>query len=357
MLDAAEFFILGFDGETPSHELLTFIKKRPLGALILFKRNISSLEQVIELNASIINAQINRPPIICVDQEGGRVARLRGICTDIPPLKELCPLLEKDQRRAFRIGAMMGRELCALGINLNFAPVCDIALEQNAHDIIGDRSFSADPQLVAHLAAEMIRGMQASGVAACAKHFPGHGSTRIDSHMALPRVDTSLAELTNREIIPFKAAISAGVATMMTAHIMLPALDNDYPATMSNPIINKLLRQHLAFEGVVISDDLDMKAVSDHFSLADILEKSLEASVDMFIIGNNWPKAMTAINMLNDMIKTNLALKTKLLAAQKRINTLRERYIGKALAPKKEEAQAIIRSAPHLALLDTFIAS
>ncbi len=352
---ATELFIAGFDGTHISPALNSFLARNRLGGVILFKRNLESLEQIIELNAQLINANIDNPPLISVDQEGGRVARLRGICSDVPPMRSISRQLLKDPQLAFRLGAMMGRELAALGFNLNFAPVCDIALSQADDDIIGDRAFSDQAETVALLAQHVIQGLQASGVAACAKHFPGHGATKTDSHLELPQLDTDVHSLKTRELIPFKAAISVEVASIMTAHIINLALDKKWPATMSHAIISGLLREEMAYQGLIISDDLDMKAVADHYDLEEIIEMSLLASVDMFIVGNNWPKTETAIELCQKLIERSPVLKTKAQQAQQRINKLRARYIGKALAPDLAYAKKIIRSKPHLDLLKTCV--
>ncbi len=352
MREASELFILGFDGLSLSNKIERFLTEHSLGGLILFKRNIESLPQLIELNASIINQCAHFVPLISVDQEGGRVARLRGLCTDVPPLAKLSPTLIKNPQLSYRLGAMMGRELVALGFHLNFAPVCDSAVDQQHNDIIGDRSFSHDAEIVGLLAGQFINGMQASGLAASAKHFPGHGATVVDSHFELPTVFTDAELLRKRELIPFKSAIKNNVATIMTAHIIAKALDETMPATMSKTIIDGLLRQEMGFNNVVISDDLDMKAVADNYSLRDIIEKSLLASVDMFIIGNNWEKSEEAIAITQDLINKNDAIKEKVMLSLERIRALRSRYIGAPLAPSLEYAQSLVRCVPHLDLVE-----
>lgn len=348
---ASELFVVGFDGLSLPKKVSTFISEQNLGGLILFKRNIESLEQVVRLNTEIINTNDSYAPLISVDQEGGRVARLRGICTDIAPLRELSAQFLEDPHHAYRLGASMGRELVALGFHLNFAPVCDIAIDQSHNDIIGDRSFSHEAKTVAKLIAPFIEGIQSSGLAACAKHFPGHGSTVLDSHFVLPTVVTDQNTMRERELLPFKNAIKAQVATIMTAHIIAKGFDENYPATMSPHIIDQLLRQELEYDKVVISDDLDMKAVADHYDLAEIIERSLLASVDMFIIGNNWDKSEEAIAITENLIQKNEHIRQKAIKSIARIEKLRARYVGKALAPSLEYARSIVRCAPHLELI------
>lgn len=347
---AHQFFIAGLDRTTLSERERSLIVNQ-LGGVILFKRNIESLEQVVELNSSIINTNPDHPPLISVDQEGGRVARLRGICTDVPPLLELSSAFRKDETLSYRLGAMQARELVALGFQLNFAPVCDV-LSNSDNEVIGDRAFSKDSLEVARWAMQYIKGLQGAGVAGCAKHFPGHGRTAIDSHLALPVIDTSLEDLHATELVPFKAAIEADVATIMTAHIITKPLDT-VPATLSEKTLSQLLRRQLGFTNVIISDDLDMKAVADHYALKDILEQAVMAGVDMFIIGNNLDKTVDAIAILQNLIDTDEKIRTQLMAAQARITTLRTRYVGKPLAPDLVAAQAMVRSRPHLELVSS----
>lgn len=350
-VSASELFIFGFDGYGLSPALKKYIANTPVGGVILFKRNIESLEQVVSLNTEITKAHDSHVPLISVDQEGGRVARLRNIATDIPPLARLREAFLKDPNLAYRLGALMGRELVALGFHLNFAPVCDVAINQNNEDIIGDRAFSHDAQEAATLAAKYIEGMQGAGLAGSAKHFPGHGATCTDSHFFLPRVETSKELFDERELMPFKAAIKSGVATIMTAHIMALSYDTKAPATLSEKVIAQLLRRELNFNNVVISDDLDMRAVADHYELKEILQSALRASVDMFIIGNNFQKTLEAIALLQELIDSNPDLAALALAARERINRLRARFMGKPLAPDLSQARLIVKSAPHLELL------
>lgn len=348
---ASELFILGFDGQKLPKNVIHFLNATCLGGFILFRRNIESLEQVVRLNAEILNHNLANPPLISVDQEGGRVARLRGIATDIPPLAQLSEAFLNDPHLCFRTGALLGRELVAMGFHLNFAPICDISLNQNHNDIIGDRSFSDDAVVVAQLAREMINGMQASGLAACAKHFPGHGSTVLDSHFVLPTVTTDQITMRERELVPFMSAIKADVATIMTAHIIASDFDERYPATMSDTIIHQLLRTELGFNNIVISDDLDMKAVADHYDLREIIEHSLMASVDMFIIGNNWDKSEEAITITQELIDSNPHIREKAQIAQNRIEKFRARYVGHPAIPNLDYARTIVRCAPHRDLL------
>lgn len=346
---ASELFISGLSSTELTKKELELIEDNRLGGIILFSRNIESLAQVVELNQTIIKANPINPPLISVDQEGGRVARLRGICTDLPPMAAVGEVGKNDPYLAYRLGAMQGRELTSLGFNLNFAPVCDI-LSHEKNTVIGDRAFAKKPADVALLASKYIQGLQGAGVAACAKHFPGHGATHVDSHLALPTIDIDYDVLWARELVPFKAAIEAEVATIMTAHIVTTAIDS-LPATLSPKALNDLLRNKLNYGKVIISDDLDMKAVADHYSLPQILEQGLSAGIDLFIIGNDFDKTLEAIDIVGHLIKRNEKIRNLAITAAFRLDKLRERYIGKPHPPDLASALNIVRCPPHLKLV------
>lgn len=350
-IEASELFIFGFNGTSLPPEPKRLLSRKKNGGVILFKRNIVSMDQVVALNSELIESNADHPPLISVDQEGGRVARLRGITCDIPPMGALYERFKKEPKLCYRLAAMIARELVALGFHLNYAPICDIAIDQTSDDIIGDRAFSHHAKEVAELSALFIKGMQGAGLGACAKHFPGHGATTTDSHFHLPHVSTSEALMRARELLPFRAAIDANVATIMTAHLVAAAFDS-MPATLSEKIIKKLLREELDFAGVVISDDLDMQAVADHYDLREILQRSLMASVDMFIIGNNFDKTLEAIAIAQNLIDTNDHIKVMAEQAILRIRKLRSRFLGAPRAPDMHYAQSVVKSPPHLELLE-----
>lgn len=275
---AHRLLIVGFDGPAAPAETLALVRGG-VGGTILFARNVASPEQVAELSRTL-KAAAPGPLLVSVDQEGGRVARLRDPWTPWPPLRALGDAA--DEALAHEMGRVLGVELKSCGIDLDYAPVLDVD-SNPANPIIGDRSFGRDPALVARLGAAMIGGLQAVRVAACAKHFPGHGDTAQDSHLELPRLPHGLDRLRALELVPFRRAVEAGVATIMTAHVVFDALDPGVPATMSPKAIAGLLRGELGFDGCVISDDLEMKAVHDRFEMREVVERALLAGVDAFL--------------------------------------------------------------------------
>jgi beta-N-acetylhexosaminidase len=271
---------VGFDGLEPPAGLRQKIASGRIGGVVLFRRNFESAEQA---RALIVGLHAAAPPgsplVVAIDEEGGRVQRLRDWWTAWPPMRRLGEL--DDLALTAAMAHALGRELADLRIDLSFAPVVDVDTNP-ANPIIGDRSFGRTPELVARHAAAFIGGLQAEGVAACAKHFPGHGDTHVDSHLALPVLAHGLARLRALELPPFAASVRAGVASVMTAHLLLPALDPDAPATLSTPVL-RLLRDELGYEGLVFGDDLDMAAVADRHPPAELVARALSAGVDVLL--------------------------------------------------------------------------
>jgi beta-N-acetylhexosaminidase len=217
----------------------------------------------------------------------------------------------------------MGRELAALGITMNLAPVADILLHPENH-VIGKRSFGTDPKLVSEMVVATIEGLQEEGVAACAKHFPGHGATKTDSHEALPTLERSREEMAKAELIPFHGAVGAKVAACMTGHLLCPALDPDLPATLSASIIGGLLRRELGFEGVLISDDLLMGALNQWGSIEERGKKALKAGVDCLLVGKGTIQGL--LDTLTQGLETGEIPPGRAEEALSRIAKLKEEY-------------------------------
>lgn len=313
--------IAGFDGHVAPPETLDLVRQR-LGGVILFARNVASPEQVAELNRSLKAAAPGR--LLCsVDQEGGRVARLRAPWTVWPPMRRLGET--GDEQVAHEVGRVLGVELKSCGFDLDYAPVLDVDTNPD-NPVIGDRSFGRDPKTVGRLGAAMIRGLQALDVAACGKHFPGHGDTSQDSHLELPRLPHGLDRLREVELVPFKAAIDAGVATIMTAHVVFEALDPGVPATMSHKAIEGLLRRELGFQGVIISDDLEMKAVHDRFSMQEVVERSLNAGVDAFLACRSLALQHEVIGHICRAVESGRVPRFRLEESAARVEALQARY-------------------------------
>ncbi|MFV8752453.1 beta-N-acetylhexosaminidase [Nannocystaceae bacterium ST9] len=276
-----QLLFVGFTGLTVPPDLAERIREGRIGGVILFARNIRDPEQVRGLVRDLHQlAPAGVPLTVAIDQEGGRVQRLRDPWTVWPPMRTLGerPGVADTERFA----RALALELLDMGIDLDFAPVVDVDSNPD-NPVIGDRSFGRDAALVGQHGAAFVRAMQTMGVATCAKHFPGHGDTDLDSHLALPRLDLDLHRLRKIELPPFRACVEAEVATMMTAHVMFPKLDPKRPATLS-PDVMGLLRDELGYQGLVFSDDLEMKAVADHFTVERRSIGALEAGVDSLLV-------------------------------------------------------------------------
>ena len=252
-----------------------------LGGVTLFTRNIEAPEQVAELGHDLQALSSELPVWVAVDQEGGRVARLHAPFTEWPPMAALGR--SGDGRLAYRFAAALAAELKAVGISLDYAPVLDIHTNPK-NPIIGDRALGEDAATVARLGVAVVRGLQENGVAACGKHFPGHGDTSVDSHLALPLVEHPPDRIRRVECVPFREAIRAGVAFIMTAHILVPSLDEQTPATLSSTVVRGMLREELGFNGVILSDDLEMKALADTYSVPDAAVQAIAAGCDGVLV-------------------------------------------------------------------------
>jgi beta-N-acetylhexosaminidase len=314
----AGLLCVGFDGTSPSAEVLDLLRRGVYG-VILFARNVESAEQVAELSASLKRAA-GRPLLVTIDQEGGRVARLRerhGF-TELPPMRALGET--GDEQAAFQVGALLGGELRAVGIDQDYAPVVDVDTNP-ANPVIGDRSLGRDPELVGRLGAALARGLQSRGVAACAKHFPGHGDTSQDSHVDLPRLSHPLSRLEAIELAPFRALARAGVASVMTAHVVFEALDAERPATLSPPVMD-LLRGACGFDGPALSDDLEMKAVAAHYPLEEVVPGAVAAGVDGLLVCHRADVQARAVDLLRHAVERGRVTAGRLAEAQARIDRL-----------------------------------
>lgn len=279
--DIGQLLIGSLPATTIPAELRSLAREFQLGGITLFARNIEAPEQVAELTHDLQSLSTGLPLWMAVDQEGGRVARLRSPFTEWPPMAVLGRSGDADL--AYRFAAALALELKAVGISLDYAPVLDIHTNSR-NPVIGDRALAETAEEVARLGAAIVRGLQENGVAACGKHFPGHGDTSVDSHFDLPVVEHPPDRLRRVEFVPFREAIRAGVATIMTAHILVPSLDEEKPATLSRRVVYDLLRDELNFEGVILSDDLEMKALARSYSVPEAAVEAIVAGCDGVLI-------------------------------------------------------------------------
>jgi len=271
----------GFEGENLSPRMAAALRSNKRGGVILFKRNLPSVDHARALCAEILDASPrDLPPFIGIDEEGGRVSRLQSPVVRLPPMRRLAAT--GDAALLNRAGELLGRQLAALGFNLDFAPVLDVDTNPQ-NPVIGDRSFGATAELVCMGAMAFWQGMSGH-ILGCGKHFPGHGDTSVDSHLGLPTIEHPRQRLNDVELLPFVAAARANIDAMMSAHIVVKALDPSTPATLSRAICTDLLRQTVGFQGVLFSDDLEMRAVADLHPIEETAVMAVEAGCDALLI-------------------------------------------------------------------------
>ena len=271
--------LTGIKGLTLNEEEKHFLKQEKVGGVILFSHNFSDPAQLAELVNSIQSLRDEWPLFISVDHEGGRVMRFKKGFTQFPSMHEMASV--DSPKLTYEVHAVMAKELAACGINLSFSPVCDVWTNPE-NKVVGDRAFGHSPDEVEKHVSAAIRGLQTHGVLSCAKHFPGHGDTLKDSHNDLPLIKNSLNDLRAREIQPFVKAAKSRVEFMMMAHLPVDALDEKLPTSLS-PRAYEFLREETKFTKIVITDDMEMKAVSDGWSVTDAAVMAIAAGADMLI--------------------------------------------------------------------------
>ena len=324
--EIGQLLIGSLPGTTITAEMRSLAREFSLGGVILFNRNIEAAEQVAELAHDLQQLSATLPLWVSVDQEGGRVARLKEPFTVWPPMAVLGR--SGDEALASRFAAALAAELRAVGITLDYAPVLDIHTNEK-NPVIGDRALSADAEMVGRLGAAIVRGLQAHGVAACGKHFPGHGDTSVDSHLELPLVEHPPDRIRRVECVPFRAAVAADVAFIMTAHILVPAFDERRPATLSRAIVYDLLRDELGFEGVILSDDLEMKAIAATYQVPDAAVQALAAGCDGLLVCSGQPEVQAAVlEALVHAVEQDIVPLKRLEDAMTRQRRAKERLLG-----------------------------
>ena len=299
--------IIGIQGTTLSNEEAEFIVKNNIGGVVLFKRNVESPAQIRELSIQIqaLRSRMadKAPLFISIDMEGGRVHRLKPPFTQWPALASIGKI--DSTSVAFRFAQVMAEELRAVGINLDYAPCLDIFTNPQ-NTVIGDRALSSTAEPVARLGSALVRGYIKGGVVACAKHFPGHGNTLLDSHLALPIENKTLEEIDAVELEPFKKAFRARIDLVMAAHIKFPKIDPEWPASLSEIFLKDILREKLRYRNLVITDDLDMKALTLNYDKGTIAVRALQAGCNILLYCNEPDSPPTAL----DAIEKALSAKT-----------------------------------------------
>ncbi len=321
--------LVDLHGTTLTPEERSLLARPGVAGVCLFARNLAGIAQGRELVAAVREAA-GRPLVIGIDQEGGGVVRLPQVSV-APSAMALGAVDDTDLTEA--LAAATARGVRRIGVNVDFAPVADVQ-SNPANPVIGDRSFGADPELVARHVTAFVRGLQACGVAATVKHFPGHGDVAVDSHLALPRLDADLARLDAVEWRPFAAGIAAGTAAVMTGHLVVSALDPERPATLSRALIAGALRERLGFDGVVFSDALDMRAVTARWSLPEAAVLASAAGVDVPVVCNDSAEVYHGVlDALEQALAEGRLDPERIAAAQARLARLLQAYPSEADEP------------------------
>lgn len=340
--------LAGFKGETIPVELRALAREFDLGGIVLFARNVVEPAQVAELAREARELSRTAPVWVAVDQEGGRVQRIKAPLTVWPPPATLGRA--DDLALTARFGRALSRELRAMGITFNFAPVLDV-LTRRDNPAIGDRALSDSPDTVARHGVALIQAIQAEGMPACAKHFPGHGDASVDSHEDLPVVDLPPDRLEHVEWVPFREAIAAGVDAVMSCHILVPSLDQQQPATLSRAVVGDRLRGQLGFGGLVFTDDMDMKAISLRFAPGEAAVRAVAAGCDAVLqCGGDLDRVAAALEGLVRAFEDDTLPSTRLDEALQRHAALKDRYLSVRagrLAPPAPALREVIGSAEH----------
>lgn len=324
---AGQLLVVGFDGLEPPDELGRAFAAGERAGIVIFRRNIAPgapglarLQRSLGGLAQSSPAQL--PPLVAIDEEGGRVARLGPPALRLPPMRQLAGT--GDLQLIERVAASVARELRCLGVSMNFAPVVDVDTNPE-NPIIGDRAFAAEPEGVVRCASAYLRGLRAGGVASCLKHFPGHGDTLLDSHLALPTVAHDRARLEAVELVPFRE-LAPLADSMMTAHVIYPALDPGRPATSSAAIVTDLLRGELGFQGALFSDDLEMRAMDGHGGFGASALAAVRAGCDLLLICSRADAQAEAHAALADEIARDAAFAARCREAADRGLALRRAH-------------------------------
>lgn len=337
--------IVGFAGTEIDDVFENLVKEYKVANVILFKHNIVSAPQLKKLCADIqklVKEQTGHFAFITIDQEGGVVTRLSADCTNVPGAMAIAAT--QNPKNAYTAGLITANELRALGVNFNLAP--DVDVNNNPKNpVIGVRSYGDTPQRVVEYSLEMIKGLTDGKVVSCVKHFPGHGDTDVDSHLGLPQIDKTYEQLDAMEFVPFKAAIKAGVPSVMTTHILFPQLEKEnLPATMSRTIMTDILRGKMGFKGLIISDCMEMDAIKVFYGTAKGIVAAFKAGVDMVFCSHTAKYAIEAMNITKQQIETGEIDMREMDESVERILTLKEQY-----ADCENQDISIVNCAEHKA--------
>ncbi|RJP75230.1 MAG: beta-N-acetylhexosaminidase [Desulfobacteraceae bacterium] len=320
---AGQRLMVGFEGKELNSDLKYIIRELKIGGLILFAINLSSPEQIRELCVSAQDYALscNQPPLfIAIDQEGGQVARLKKPFTCFPGNPSM-----KNEVDAVDFARITASELKSIGINMNMAPVMDVPLE-GIQSVMTERAFGCDPKWVATMGQTVIQTLQDNGIMAVAKHYPGIGRTTLDSHIDAPFLDASISDMEETDLLPFRAAIDRNVAGIMLSHIRYVQFDQDLPASLSRRIAKDLLRDQMGYQGLVLTDDLDMGSIRNYFDIKDSIRYIFDAEIDIALICHKGPDIESAFTEMLTLTGHSSNRKNQAYQSLDRIFQLKKQY-------------------------------
>ncbi|AGA68402.1 beta-glucosidase-like glycosyl hydrolase [Desulfitobacterium dichloroeliminans LMG P-21439] len=320
-----QLVIVGTDGYEINENTQRLIQTYHVGGFILFQKNIRDTQQMLDLVNSLkkTNAINEVPLFLALDEEGGRVSRMPAELRRMPSSQKVGK--QNDSDLATRVGVVLGQELKVFGMNVNFAPVLDI-FSNPQNTVIGDRALGSTPELVSELGIQSMKGIQAQNIIPVVKHFPGHGDTTVDSHVGLPKVDYDLERLQSFELIPFSEAIAHDADAIMLAHILIPQLDPEYPASLSKTLISDILREDMKFEGVVFTDDMTMGAILENYEIGEAAVKSLQAGSDIVLICHDFVQEEAALQAILAAARTGVISSDRIDESVYRVLALKKKY-------------------------------
>ncbi|QOR67877.1 beta-N-acetylhexosaminidase [Cytobacillus suaedae] len=318
-----QLFMFGFQGPEATEEIIELIENHYIGGICYFSRNLENPKQVYTLSTSLQSLVKNNIPLfLSLDQEGGMIVRIEDGVTHSPGNMALAAT--NNPNYVYKMAQVVGSELRMIGINMNLAPTIDVN-NNPLNPVIGVRSFGENPSFVANLGVEAIRGYQSANIAAVAKHFPGHGDTEIDSHLGLPMVNHPLDRIHAVELLPFKQAVENGVDSIMISHVCFPAIEENVPATLSSKMVNGLLRNQFNYQGVVMTDCMEMKAVENHYGVEEATLLAIEAGVDIVLFSHCHNKQKRAISAVISAVKSGRLTESRIDESIQRILHLKEK--------------------------------
>jgi beta-N-acetylhexosaminidase len=335
-----QMVMCGIDGYTINNSTVKLIKNYHVGGIIILGENVKSSTQLLSLLNSLKTTNLNNktPLFLSIDQEGGRVDRMPPEFIKLPDNKKIGKV--NSSKFSYKIGQIIAEELKSFGFNMDFAPVLDINSNPK-NPVIGNRSFGSNPQIVTKLGIETMKGIKSGGIISCVKHFPGHGDTSTDSHVGLPIVDHDLKRLKSFELIPFDNAVRNNVDAIMAAHILLPKIDAKYPSSMSKTIITDVLRDNLKYNGVVITDDMTMGAVTKNYDIGSAAVVSFNAGCDIILVCHGYDNEVTVINSLKKAVQNGTIKEERVNESLYRILKLKEKYKLKDKTVKSIDVSSI----------------